>query len=140
METNVIAVNTLDDKEEVANQFKKYDFLAMPVVDKEFRLVGIVTVDDAIDVMEEEVTEDIEMMAGITPTDKPYLKTSVFEYKGIEKKVLDMIEEYGLKEKIIISSFNHYTVKRVKELCPDYKVYLRHHPYIPAWDINYYFI
>lgn len=79
METNVIAVNTLDDKEEVANQFKKYDFLAMPVVDKEFRLVGIVTVDDAIDVMEEEVTEDIEMMAGITPTDKPYLKTSVFE-------------------------------------------------------------
>ena len=57
----------------------KYDFLAMPVVDKEFRLVGIVTVDDAIDVMEEEVTEDIEMMAGITPTDKPYLKTGVFE-------------------------------------------------------------
>ena len=52
MESNIIAVNTLDDKEEVANQFKKYDFLAMPVVDKEFRLVGIVTVDDAIDVME----------------------------------------------------------------------------------------
>lgn len=79
MEANVISVNTLDDKEEVANKFKKYDFLAMPVVDKEFRLVGIVTVDDAIDVMEEEVTEDIEMMAGITPTDKPYLKTGVFE-------------------------------------------------------------
>lgn len=79
METNVIAVNTLDDKEEVANQFKKYDFLTIPVVDKEFRLVGIVTVDDAIDVMEDEVTEDMEMMAAITPTDKPYLKTGVFE-------------------------------------------------------------
>lgn len=79
METNVIAVNTLDDQEEVANQFKKYDFLAIPVVDKEFRLVGIVTVDDAIDVMEDEVTEDMEMMAAITPTDKPYLKTGVFE-------------------------------------------------------------
>lgn len=79
METNVIAVNTLDDQEEVANQFKKYDFLAMPVVDKEFRLVGIVTVDDAIDVMEDEVTEDMEVMAAITPTDKPYLKTGVFE-------------------------------------------------------------
>lgn len=79
METNVIAVNTLDDQEEVANQFKKYDFLAIPVVDKEFRLVGIVTVDDAIDVMEDEVTEDMEMMAAITPTDKPYLKTGIFE-------------------------------------------------------------
>lgn len=79
MESNVITVNTLDDKEEVANQFKKYDFLAIPVVDKEFRLVGIVTVDDAIDVMEDEVTEDMEVMAAITPTDKPYLKTGVFE-------------------------------------------------------------
>lgn len=79
MESNVIAINTLDDKEEVANQFKKYNFLAMPVVDKEFRLVGIVTIDDAIDVMEDEVTEDMEMMAAITPTDKPYLKTGVFE-------------------------------------------------------------
>ena len=79
MESNIIAVNTLDDKEEVANQFKKYDFLAMPVVDKEFRLVGIVTVDDAIDVMEDEVTEDMEKMAAITPSDKPYLKTGVFE-------------------------------------------------------------
>ncbi|MEE1055734.1 MAG: magnesium transporter [Acutalibacteraceae bacterium] len=93
METNVIAVNTLDDKEEVANQFKKYDFLAIPVVDKEFRLVGIVTVDDAIDVMEDEVTEDIEMMTAITPTDKPYLKTGVFEtwYKRIPWLLLLMI-------------------------------------------------
>ena len=59
--------------------FNKYDFLAIPVVDRENRLVGIVTVDDAIDVMQEEATEDMEVMAAITPTDKPYMKTSVFE-------------------------------------------------------------
>ncbi len=79
METNIIYANTTDDKEEVARQFGKYDFLAIPVVDKERRLVGIVTVDDAIDVLEEENTEDIEKMAAITPSDKPYLKTGVFE-------------------------------------------------------------
>ncbi len=76
METNLIYVHTLEDKEVVANNFKKYDFLAMPVVDDEQRLVGIVTVDDAIDVMEDEATEDIEKMAAIIPTDKPYLQTS----------------------------------------------------------------
>ncbi|MGN0498450.1 MAG: magnesium transporter [Acutalibacteraceae bacterium] len=79
MEPNVISVNTLDDQEQVANKFNKYDFLAIPVVDGEKRLVGIVTVDDAIDVMQEETTEDMEMMAAITPTDKPYMKTGVFE-------------------------------------------------------------
>ncbi len=80
MTTNVISVNTLDDQEEVAQKFNKYNFLALPVVDKESRLVGIVTVDDAIDVMEEEVTEDIQKMAAITPTtDKPYDKIGVFE-------------------------------------------------------------
>lgn len=79
MEANVISVNTLDDQEHVANQFNKYDFLAIPVVDGENRLVGIVTVDDAIDVMQEETTEDMEMMAAITPSDKPYMKTGVFE-------------------------------------------------------------
>ncbi len=79
METNIIYANTTDDKEEVARQFGKYDFLAIPVVDKERRLVGIVTVDDAIDVLEEENTEDIEKMAAITPSDKPYLKTGVIE-------------------------------------------------------------
>lgn len=78
METNVIYVNTLDDKEEVAKKFSKYDFLALPVVDNEGRLVGIVTVDDAIDVILEESTEDIEKMAAMTPTDKPYLQTGVF--------------------------------------------------------------
>lgn len=79
METNIIFVTTLDDKEEVAQDLSKYDFLAMPVVDKESRLVGIVTIDDAVDVMEEAATEDIEMMAAITPTDKPYLRTGVWE-------------------------------------------------------------
>lgn len=79
MESNVISVNTLDDQEKVANYLSKYDFLAIPVVDGENRLVGIVTVDDAMDVMQEEATEDMEVMAAITPTDKPYMKTGVFE-------------------------------------------------------------
>ena len=84
METNVISVNTLDDQENVVQVFNKYNFLAVPVVDKENRLVGIVTVDDAIDVMEEEATEDIQKVAAITPTtDKPYDKLTVFEiYKS----------------------------------------------------------
>lgn len=80
METNIIYVNTTDDKEYAANQFTKYDFLALPVVDNEKRLVGIITVDDAIDVIAEETTEDFEKMAAITPSDKPYLRTSVFEH------------------------------------------------------------
>ncbi|MBQ4128718.1 MAG: magnesium transporter [Ruminococcus sp.] len=80
METNVISVNTLDDQENVVQVFNKYNFLAVPVVDKENRLVGIVTVDDAIDVMEEEATEDIQKVAAITPTtDKPYDKLGAFE-------------------------------------------------------------
>ncbi|MCI8328867.1 MAG: magnesium transporter [Oscillibacter sp.] len=83
MERNLIAVQTLDDQEAVARALGKYDFLALPVVDKEDRLVGIVTVDDAIDVLQEEVTEDIEKMAAILPSDKPYLKTSTLEtYKA----------------------------------------------------------
>ncbi len=79
MESNVIAVHTLDDQENVAQKFDKYGFMALPVVDNEGRLVGIVTVDDAIDVIQEEATEDIEKMAAIMPSDKPYLKTGVFE-------------------------------------------------------------
>lgn len=79
MDTNVISVNTLEDKEEVAQAFSKYDFFVLPVVDAEGRLVGIVTFDDAIDVMEEEATEDIEKMAAMLPSDKPYLKTGVWE-------------------------------------------------------------
>ncbi|MBQ7063630.1 MAG: magnesium transporter [Firmicutes bacterium] len=78
MEDNVISVNTFTDQEQVALMFNKYGFLALPVVDQEDRLVGIVTVDDAIDVMTEETTEDIEKMAAIVPSDKPYLKTGIF--------------------------------------------------------------
>lgn len=78
MTTSIISVNTLTDKEETAHLFDKYDFLAMPVVDNENRLVGIVTVDDAMDVIKEEDTEDIEIMAAMLPSDKPYLRTSVF--------------------------------------------------------------
>jgi magnesium transporter len=79
MDENVICASTQDDKETVASLISKYDMLALPIVDREHRLVGIVTVDDAMDVMEDEVTEDIEKMAAIVPTDKPYLKTGVFE-------------------------------------------------------------
>ena len=79
MDTHVISANTLDDQEDVAQTLNKYDFLALPIVDTENRLVGIVTVDDAMDVLQEEVTEDIEKMAAILPSDKPYLKTGVLE-------------------------------------------------------------
>lgn len=78
MDENIIYANTLDDKEEVAGQFEKYDLMALPVVDKESRLVGIVTVDDAIDVIQDEATEDIEKMAAILPSDKSYFRTGVF--------------------------------------------------------------
>lgn len=79
METKVLYVNTYDDQEEVANSFSKYDVNTMPVVDSENRMVGIITIDDIVDIMEQEATEDIEKMAAISPTDKPYMKTSVFE-------------------------------------------------------------
>ncbi len=79
MDPNVISVTTLEDKEDVAQTFSKYDFIALPVVDQENRLVGIITVDDAIDVMEAEATEDFEKMAAMLPSDKPYLKTGVLE-------------------------------------------------------------
>jgi len=78
MDENVIAVDTLEDKEQVALKFSKYDFLALPVIDKEGCIVGIVTVDDAVDVIQEEATEDIQKMAAMLPTEKPYLKQSVF--------------------------------------------------------------
>ena len=79
MDTNIITVETLEDKEAVAMKFSKYDFLALPVVDKEGCLVGIVTVDDAVDVIQDEATEDIQKMAAILPTEKEYLKQSVFD-------------------------------------------------------------
>ena len=78
MQPNVIKVDTLEDKETVAKVFQKYDFTALPVVDKEGCIVGIVTIDDAVDVIEEEATEDIQKMAAILPSDEPYLKQSVW--------------------------------------------------------------
>jgi magnesium transporter len=79
MHGNVISCRTHDDEEMVAQMFQKYDFNAMPVVDTENRMVGIITVDDVIDIIQKETTEDIEKMAAIIPTDKPYLKTNIFE-------------------------------------------------------------
>lgn len=79
MNENVISVGTLTDQEDATAMFSKYDLTVVPVVDNENRLVGIITVDDALDVLETETTEDIEIMGGITPSDKPYLKTSIWE-------------------------------------------------------------
>ena len=79
MLTNVISVTTQDDQEEVARMFGKYNFLALPVVDKENRMVGIVTFDDAMDVIEDETTEDMEIMAAMTPSEKSYLKSTPFD-------------------------------------------------------------
>ena len=80
METNIISVNTTDDQEDVAKVFDKYDFYALPVVDTENRLVGIVTVDDAINVLREEISEDFEKMAAIQPNEDGYFGTSVFKH------------------------------------------------------------
>lgn len=78
MDTNIIYAVTTDDREDVAEKFNFYDLLSLPVVDHEGRLVGIITIDDAVDVMEQEATEDFERMAAMLPSEKPYLKTSVF--------------------------------------------------------------
>lgn len=80
METNVISVDTMEDREVVAKTFEKYDFMALPVVDRENRLVGIVTIDDAIDVLQEENTEDFAKMAAVLPAEDSYFKTSVFTH------------------------------------------------------------
>ncbi len=80
METNFISINTLDDKEDAAKMFDKYDFLALPVVDTENKLVGIITIDDAVDVLQEETTEDFEKMAAVLPSDNTYFRTGVFSH------------------------------------------------------------
>lgn len=118
MDTHVIKCITTDGQEEVARIFIDYDLLAMPVVDHENRLVGIITVDDAVDVMEEEATEDIEKMAAITPSEKPYFKTGIFETwkKRIPWLLLLMISatftgsiissyEDALKSAVILTTF-----------------------------------
>ena len=80
MQTNTIFVNTLDDQEQAADLIRKYGFLYLPVVDKEQRLVGVITADDVVQIMEEEATEDFEKMAAIIPSEKTYLKTGVFKH------------------------------------------------------------
>ncbi len=80
METDVVYINTHDDQEKIASLFKKYDFLSMPVVDNECRLVGIVTIDDIVDIIEQENTEDLQKMAAMQPSEKEYLKTNVLEF------------------------------------------------------------
>ncbi len=113
MGTDTISVTTTDDQEEVAGAFSKYDLSALPVVDKESRLVGIVTVDDAIDVMEEEATEDIEKMAAIMPTDKPYLKLSPFEIWKSRIPWLLLLMVSATFTGLIISSFESALAKWV---------------------------
>ncbi len=118
MESNPIYVTTTEDKEVVAYNFDKYNFLALPVVDDEQRMVGIVTFDDAIDVLQDEAAEDMEMMAAIVPNDRPYMKTGVFETwrKRIPWLILLMLLatftgmimsgfEDALKAQIILTSF-----------------------------------
>lgn len=113
MDPNVISVGTMEDQETVADKFKKYDLTSMPVVDGEGRLVGIVTVDDAIDVMEEETTEDIELMAALTPSDKPYLKTGVWEiYKHRIPWLLIMMISATFTG-LIITKFENFLVAQI---------------------------
>ena len=101
----VISVNTQDDQEEVAKMFSKYNFLALPVVDTENRMVGIVTFDDAMDVMEEEATEDMEIMAAMTPSEKSYLKSTPFDLYKHRIPWLMLLMVSATFTGMIISSF-----------------------------------
>ena len=104
---NVISCKTLDDQETVAQMLSKYDLIAIPVVDGENRLVGIVTVDDAIDVLQEEATEDIEKMAAITPSDKPYLKTSVLSLYVHRIPWLSILMIAAIFTELVINHFSN---------------------------------
>lgn len=105
MTENVISVTTQDDQEEVAKMFSKYNFLALPVVDTEKRMVGIVTFDDAMDVMEEEATEDMEIMAAMTPSEKSYLKSTPFDLYRHRIPWLMLLMVSATFTGMIISSF-----------------------------------
>lgn len=105
MEEKVVRVQTEDDVEEVAEIFSRYDFTTLPVVDKENRLVGIITVDDIMDVILEEDTEDFEKMAGTVPSDKPYLKTSVWELAKNRMGWLTFLMLSGILTGAILTSF-----------------------------------
>ncbi len=111
MEQNIIFAHTLDDQEEVAGMMTKYDLIALPVVDGEDRLVGIVTFDDAMDILEEETTEDMEKMAAITPSDKPYLRTGVLQIYGKRIPWLLLLMISGTFTGMIISSFEESLAK-----------------------------
>ncbi|MCI5947527.1 MAG: magnesium transporter [Oscillospiraceae bacterium] len=113
METNIISVKTHTDKEEVAALFNKYDFLSLPVVDNEFCIVGIVTVDDAMDVLQEEAEEDFQKMAAITPTDKPYLRITPFSIWKSRIPWLLILMVSATFTGIIISSFEDALSKLV---------------------------
>lgn len=111
MDTEVIYVNAYDDQEEIAQVFKKYDFIALPVVDKENRLVGIITIDDIVDVIEQENTEDFQKMAAMVPMEKGYLDTSVFTLA--RKRIVWLLFLMGsaLLTGIIIGRFEHIISK-----------------------------
>ena len=105
MDTSLILAHTHDDREEVARLFDKYDFLAIPVVDSESRLVGIITIDDIIDVVHEEATEDIEIMGAMRPSEKPYLKTGVFSLLRNRIGWLIALMVLGMGTGVILQSF-----------------------------------
>lgn len=113
MEDNIISVETITDQEEVAQMFSKYGFLAMPVVDTESRLVGIVTIDDVLDVLEEEATEDIEKMAAIVPADKPYLRQTTFDLWKSRIPWLLLLMISATFTGMIITSFENALAKYV---------------------------
>ena len=104
METNIISVHTLDDQEDIANIFRKYDLLAIPVVDKEGRLVGIITIDDIVDIIEQENTEDFQRMAAMQPSDEEYLKTSVVELAK-HRDLAAYIDVIGYPDRSIIQKY-----------------------------------
>ena len=113
METNVISVSTQTDQEEVARMLSKYNFLALPVVDGENRMVGIVTFDDAMDVMEDEATEDMEIMGGMTPSDKTYLRSTTFDLFKHRIPWLMLLMVSATFTGLIINKFEHALAAQV---------------------------
>ena len=113
MSTNVIYVTTHTDQEEVARMFTKYNFLALPVVDRENRMVGIITFDDAMDVIEEETTEDIELMGGILPSEKTYLRSGIWELFKSRIPWLMLLMVSATFTGMIISSFEEALAAQV---------------------------
>jgi magnesium transporter len=111
METDIISVNTKDDREEVVKVFSKYDLSVVPVVNEQFCLVGIITVDDVIDVIEEEATEDIQRMAGITPFEGSYLQTSVWDMFKSRIPWLLVLMISATLTGLVMESYAHITLR-----------------------------